>query len=132
MFFLGTLRNWWINRSRMILHYWDGTRNRRIDPIVVGTRLEEKCPDYMKLLDTVYKDPASVMPGPLQQELVASQKAARDKLCEAARAVFDVKPLTEDGGLTDGETMRLLLQYFLYMEELASRATIFPTWQGVG
>lgn len=128
MFFLGRLANWYYNRQRTIFHYRDGKRWHRADPIVVGVRLEEVCPTYLDLLQTIQMNPMESPPGPVRESVIAQRRDAGKKLASAARGIFGLEPLSDTGGVTDGEAIGVITNYFLFMESLARAAQLFPDW----
>ena len=130
MFFLSRIANYFHNRARQIFIFHDGERWRRADPLVVGTRLEELCPDYQELLDLIAKDTTLAPVGAVRDDLLKRKKDAALKLDAVARDLFGLKPLTDTGGVTGGEAIGVLTQYFLFMEVLAREANVFPVSPG--
>ncbi len=132
MFFLGTLARWWRDRRRQIFHYHDSFQWRRADPVVVGSRLEEVCPDYQKLLLTLVEDAAKTPPGPIRDSMLDQQRAAGKELARVAMEVFGLLPLSEKGrgGVTRAEAIGVVTKYILFMEELARAAAPFATSPG--
>ncbi len=128
MFFLGSLSRWWINRSRKIFRYWDGSVTRRVDPLGIGKEFERLCPERFKLFETLYKNPDKIPPGNARNELLDQQKAAGETLAKVSREVFQVPPLDETKGMTDGECIRIMTRYLLFMNRLAEDAQVFPNW----
>ncbi len=131
MFFLDSLRRWWINRHRNIFRYWDGSRNRYADPVVIGTKLEEFDPDYQDKLNLIAESPSKIPPGNIRDEMVKKQKEAMQHLAKMSRSVFGVPPMDDKTGIgaTDGECIRIIAGYFLFMEGLARSAKLFPDSQ---
>lgn len=125
MLFMSRLSRWWRDAGRHIFHFHDGVRWRRLDPMTVGVRLEQLCPEYPDRLALIGKNPSTVPVGPTRDDLKARQMEAAQELVTAARAVFDLKPLSDDGGVTSGEAIGVLTQYFLFMEDLATEASVF-------
>lgn len=132
MFFLGTIADYLRERRRNIFRYRDGFRLVRADPVLIGRRLEERCPDYQSLLTTLASDPGTQPPGPLRQSVLDQQKAAARDLAAVARDVFGLLELspTGKGGVTDGEAVGVLTRYFLFMERLAEDVLPFATSPG--
>lgn len=130
MLFLGRIAHWFRDRHRNIFLFWDGTRWRRADPLAVGTRLEEVCPDYLALLETIAGQATSAPPGALRDDLLSQQKGAAKKLASAAQQVFGLTPLDDTKGVTGAEAIGVLTRYFLFMEELAAAAELFPDSRG--
>lgn len=132
MLFLQSIRRWWADRGRNIFHYRVGSSWRRGDPVVLGSRLERLCPEYVKLLATLAEDVAKIPPGPVRKSMVDQQRDASTKLVEISRTVFSLPPLEADGpgGVTDPEALSILTRYFMFMEGLAKErdAQLFPTW----
>jgi len=126
MLFIGRVSQWLRNRHRNLFLFWDGTRTRRADPLLIGTRLEEECPKYLDLLDTIGKNVTAVPPGPVRDDLLNQQKDAARKLAAAASKVFGLAPLDDTKGVTGAEAIGVLTKYFLFMEELATAAELFP------
>ena len=59
---------------------------------------------------------------------IAAQKAAAvAELVRATRAAFGVEPLTDAGGLTEAETLKVLTGFLAYLIELADAAGPFAT-----
>ena len=127
MLFLGRLARWWGDRSRAIFVYHDGARRRRADPVAVGAALEAAEPEYLALLAEVNQPPAALPPGPVRAELAARQRAAAARLVAMARKAFGLAQLSDAGGVTDGEALGVLTNYFLFMEDLADEARPFAT-----
>lgn len=127
MLYLGRLARWWRDRSRAIFVYYDGSRRRRADPVAVGAALEEAEPEYISLLAEINQPPAALPPGPVRDELAARQRAAAARLVAMARRAFGLPPLSDADGVTDGEALGVLTQYFLFMEDLADEARPFAT-----
>lgn len=130
MFFLSRLRRWWTDRQRNIFYYRDGTRTRRADPVRVGTRLEALLPDYVDLLTVLRTRPETIPAGPMREEARAQQRDAVQRLVNAAREVFELAPLSESAGVTDAEAVATITAYYLFMEQLAGEAELFPDSPG--
>ncbi len=125
MLWLGRIRKWWTNRSRLLFSYWDGTTWHRADPMRIASALETVCPDYLELLTEIGQNPQDTPVGSLRDELLARQKASALKLIAAAYKVFNLKPLTDTEGVSDGEAMGALTRFFVFMEDLADSAQVF-------
>ena len=132
MFFIQSLRAWWADRGRRIFRYHDGGAWRRADPVWVGNRLEEACPEYQDLLDVLAKDLQAIPAGALRDSVASQKRDAAQKLARAARSIFGLLPLSEKGrgGVTDGEAIGVITQYFLFMEEIARESELFRTSPG--
>lgn len=127
MFFLTRLRRWWRDRSRYIFRYDDGNKIRYADPVEIGTALEREIPNYTDLLETLSMRMADLPPGPIRENMVQQQHDAALKLARAARKVFRLVDLdSETGwGATDAHAIRIVGQYYMYMERLARKAELF-------
>ena len=117
---------------RCVFKYWDGTRNRRGDPLLIFRVIEEVCPDLDESLRTIHRDPKAVPVGPLRETLVTEQKAAAAKLVGAAAAAFDLKPLDDAAGLTEAEMVAVLSAYRAWMFEASEAAAPKQSWPGAG
>lgn len=129
MFFLHRFKRWWSDLGRPVFRFHDGTRWRRADPFVAGAKLEEVCANYQDLLKLLAKklDDPSIPVGPIRENLLEQKKQAAKTLVEATRKVFDLAPLTDEGGVTEGEVIRILAEFFVFMEESATLAGPFVT-----
>ena len=125
MLFLGRIASYFRNRNRNIFTYHDGDKWHRADPLVLGIRLEEICPDYQEMLDLIAKDPTNAPVGAVRDDLLKQKKEAALKLDAVARELFKLKPLTDTDGVTGGEAVGILTQYFLFMNALAQEASLF-------
>jgi len=125
VFFTSRIRRWFVAKRRDLYTYHDGVKHRRADPIRVAQRLEAEQPEYVALLQTLGRDPEKAPVGPLRDEILKAKTDAAYKLTDAARKVFDLKPLNDVDGLTDGEAFRVLANYFFFMESLAEDARLF-------
>ncbi len=125
MFFIQRIRKYFIDRSRNIFSYYDGSNWRRADPLLVGIKLEELCPEYLDLLELIGKDPTKAPVGSVRDDLVLQQKEAAKKIADISRQVFNVKPLSDTDGLTGPEAIGVLTNYFVFMERVAEDAKLF-------
>lgn len=136
MFWLGSLARWLANRRRRVFGFHDGSRRRWVDPVRVHSALEEACPDFPTLLQLLLDDPGMVPSGPVRDSLTAGQKDAAKKLVAGIRSAFGVKPLSDvDGsisGLTEPETVRLLMDFLGWLASAAEDAKVFPDSPGPG
>lgn len=121
------IRVWWASRGRALFRYYDGARWRRADPLAVVAALERELPKYRELLTVAGTDPMKAPMGAIRDEALAARKGAVTDLAAGARRVFALPPLTDTAGLTDVECAGVLTAFFLYMEELATAAQVFPT-----
>jgi hypothetical protein len=133
MFFLERIRRWWRDRSRCIFQFHDGIRTRYADPVAVGTALELELPDYQKLLDTLAQKPDELPPGPLRAEILTQQHDTIKKLAAVARVVFKLAPVDDSSGwgATQAEAVRVIMRYFMFMQQLARDAELFPDSPGL-
>lgn len=90
-------------RDRKIFSFWDGTRWRRVDPLVVFRGLVDH-PTY-----NMETHPLLVETGDDEAYLV---------MLQATRDVFGIKPLSDDGGLTECETMGVHFAFSDFMVDL--------------
>lgn len=127
MFFLGRLASWWRNRQRAIFVYHDGTGQRRADPLRIVKALEGACPEYVALVQDAARNTAAIPIGPLRVDADTKKRTAAEKLAQAAYTAFDLKPLHESGGVTDGEALRTLVEFLVFMEDLAEEASHFTS-----
>lgn len=127
MFYLGRLGRWWRDRRRHIFWYHDGTRWHRADPLVIGQRLESECPKYLDYLEMLGKDLNTAPIGPVRADLMRQKKECAEELVVASRKIFNLKALDDTGGLTGPECIGQITRYFLYMQELATAAEVFPS-----
>lgn len=133
MLFLGTVRRWWRDRSRHIFHFHDGAGWRRADPVAVGQALEQACPDYQALFDTLAQDLGKLPPGPIRDSVRDQQRAATRELAALAYRVLEIPALAPAGGgvgLTRAEVIAVLARYILFMERLAGDVAPFVTSPG--
>lgn len=132
MFFIGRIRRWYRDLGRRIFRFWDGAKFRYLDPVAVGTQLEKEYPNYQELLISLGRRASDAPPGPLREEITIQQRSAIKKLASLSRTVFAIKPVDENGdGLTDGESVNVITQYFLFMEQLARESQLFQNSQSV-
>ncbi len=123
--YVNGLRRQFVGEQRSIYHYFDGTKKRRADPLVIGTTLLNVCPNYMELLQTIAADELP-LPGKLRDEQREGKLEATAKLIEAIQQVFGVKPLTDTDGLTRNEMVALLADWMYWMGEVSQEATFLP------
>jgi len=132
MFFFGRLKRWWFDRQRNIFRYWDGRLWRYGDPIAIGTRLQDECPDYLDYFSTVFDDPDKLPAGSLRENLKTEQKKAQNVLIDASRKVLGIEPWDDVNrtGLMIPETLRVLGQYLHFMNQLAEDSRPFGNSPG--
>jgi hypothetical protein len=126
MFFWSRVRRWWSDRGRNIYVYYDGTRRRRADPIAISDRLTRECPEYADLVQTLARKLDEAPVGPVRADLLKQKNTAASKLAETAKSVFGLDPLDDEKGVTDSEALNVLVEYFLFMEDIAELARPFP------
>lgn len=127
MFFLNRVARWWRDFNRNIFVYHDGTRRRRADPLTIGLRLEQLCPTYEDMLRTLARPLEEAPAGGVRRDLEEQKKEAQETLVAVAMQVFDLKPLSDSGGVTQGEALLVLASYFAFMQALARDAELFPS-----
>jgi len=105
--FFGWLKRRLINRKRSIFRYWDGFRDRIIDPMVPYRRLlSHKDFDWERTPVLIEVD---------------DEKMAADALgltAIAVREAFEVEPHGDKGGLTEWECLELLQVFVMSMMSL--------------
>lgn len=99
------------DQERRIFVYWDGQRQRRVDPLLAWQSLAN---DSEFNIET---HPAAADRGELDAVRIS---------CQASRRAFDVKPLAE-GGLTESECFNILVQFFEYCASLKKSIDRPPT-----
>jgi hypothetical protein len=119
-----------MTEDRNIFEFHDGTKDREVDPLEVGSVLEAECPEYLELAETLVSEPAIKLPPGGLTESVGNQKVeANQKLLAVTRKMFGVKPFSSvDGkrsGLTQEETLALLASFMKFMGGLADEARPF-------
>lgn len=112
------LSNWWNNQDRKIFLYWDGTRKRRGDPMVLLRGLQTRAGFDLETAIRIIDGGANIVPTADFWEHVVES-------VDAARAVFGVQSL-EDGGLTEGEMLGLLYDFLLFMDALKKNGSTSP------
>ena len=118
--------------ARLVFEYHDGTRSRRADPLAAVAALEAADPkfaEHLAELDDSDKPGVALPPGAVADEVKAGRKEAVAKLLEATRAAFGLKPLDDTGGLTEAETMQVLMAFLLWMQAAAADARPFENSQ---
>jgi len=100
--------------QRQIYTYWDGHTWRRADPMDIWIQLQEH-PEYNAEVHAPLVD--------------AGDTEAIQVTCEAVRDVFGVADYDPEGGtgLTLGEQIGLLTDYYLYLEEQKKTAASWRT-----
>jgi len=132
MFYIGTIKKWFMERGRNIFRVYHSGCWKYYDPVVVGTALEAVEPEYQELLFTISKKVSSMPPGAIRDDFFSKQKEAVLRLAEVSRKIFELAPLTKEGdGVTDGEAIAIVTRYFLFMEEVARDSQLFQNSQSV-
>lgn len=101
-------------RERGIFRYFDGSKWRRADPFEANRKLEkEGGKDWTSLLAgiRIEKVPFEKLSPGMMRAVADNWHHSIEKLAELARKVFDVKPISDDGGLTDGQALSLLMDF---------------------
>lgn len=118
--------------------FWDGTRQRTVDPLEAGAILEAECPNYLELLQDFAREVPEGFSGLLEAtgpgaDLKEKRKQAEDKLLSTARKMFGLKPKSDASGVVSGlgrvATMEVLTHYFVFMGQMATEARPFATSQ---
>jgi len=112
----------WLWRRRDIFRYWDGRRERAIDPLVAWARMWEdpQCDPQRDF------GPATGMSG--EGLPVDFDPAARDRVLAMARRMFDVQEFSESTpGLTIDETFSLLWTFIGFMNAIKKKRAPLPT-----
>lgn len=112
--------------DRLLFGYWDGSQQRRIDPLVAwrGIHNHPDCnwvADMRMAANPLLKDGSSFYP-------VEEVRAAEDRLLALIRDVFGVREWQEDQpGLTIDETNELLGNFIQYVADLKKKRNPSPT-----
>ncbi len=122
-----------VPEDRCIFSFWDGTRQREVDPMEAGIVLEAECPEYVGLLEEVSAPPAVLPPGGVATQLAGDKRQAAEKLLTVTRKMFGVTPFRfENGvrsGLTRAETFDLMTDFILFLSGLSKKAAPFSNSQ---
>ena len=126
------LWNWFgLKRSaesrRGIFVYRDGTRKRRADPVAVEQAMIDALgEDWRKAVRRLDQPPAPLgVVGEQAQAASAEWEANHRKVMAAIDAAFGVRPLDDEGGLTEVERMGLLTGYLNFCVDLILAARPF-------
>jgi hypothetical protein len=111
---LNLLRRWYFARGREIFRFWDGRRQRRIDPVMVWRALLAH-PRFDLERDTTL--------------LEVGLDSAWQNTLDATREALGVLPHAE-GGLTERETIQLCQSFCVYALELKKNSSPLPTSSG--
>lgn len=110
--------------SRLFFRYFDGVKDRMIDPVAAHRRIYIECPTLLED-GVITMDPR--MPDGTRVHSLESIYDAEDRLREATRKVFDVKEWTEtQPGLTVDETDLLLSRFVVFCAELKKKRNRSP------
>ena len=113
----GWLKRKWRNRGRAIFRFWDGTRERVADPLVIHRALMAH-PEFNWETTPALID-------------VDDQRVASDALCVTAAGVRDAFgiPSLESGGLTEAECVQVLIRFNLFLDGVKKNIGSPPTSQ---
>ena len=101
------------NAARFIFEYWDGSRQRAADPVVIWR--------------AIHDDPELVIPGDIEAADLGDMDA-QGKVVAAVRRAFDVTGWTEsEPGLTELECLALIVQFVEFTESLKKNTGATPT-----
>jgi hypothetical protein len=96
------LRRWKNNRNRAIFSFWDGSQNRAADPLTAWRALRaHKEFDPERDIEGIRQD----------------NEESLNYTLAAVREAFGVKAFA-DGGLTEAETLALLVQFMGYIGQV--------------
>lgn len=110
---------WLQRRKRQIFKYWDGTRTRHADPLILQTKLfahEDYQPEKFKLVDK---------PDEFGDR-------ARAQAFKVLQDVFGFPPLADDGksGLTMDEAFSLFESFCVYLDGLKKNIEVSQSTAG--
>lgn len=108
---LNWLRRWQANRRRAIFRYFDGQRQRGIDPLA-ATRAFHQHPTFN-----------------LERHLPGLDEGDAESIeltVKAMRDIFGIKPW-EQGGLTEAETLNVLRDFDVYLDLVKKNGSPLPT-----
>ncbi len=132
MLFFGRMKRFFRERARNIFSYFDGEKWCRADPLMIGIKLEEVCPDLQDKLDLIAKDANEAPVGPVRSDLKMRQYTALFELEKISRTVFGLKPRPDDlsvklpdGVLSVAEAVGVLGKFWSFMHQLAEDAEVF-------
>ncbi len=123
---LGWLFSFFRRDERCLFRYWDGTKQRAIDPIVAhrGVWLDEDChllEDGPISLNPRQQDGSAIYP-------IADVVMAEDRIRNLARKVFGVSEWKENqSGLTALETDELMNRFIEFCEDLKKKRAPLQT-----
>ena len=117
----------WSPRDRLIFHFHDGRRVRKIDPLVIQRSLQEIGGEGWQDL-ILQVDPRLLRMaggGSLAKQAWEMRTAAIGKLAGIVREVFAIADVPS-GGLTDAECLELFGAYLRFMNAIGERAFPLP------
>ena len=103
--------------ERRIYHYFDGEKVVRADPMPIYRRVMEVVGDLQADI-TVMNSPSK------------GATEARRKCAEKAYRILAVKPLDQDGGLTEAEVVNELFRFWNWCDNLKKNTKSPPTSAG--
>lgn len=113
---------WFRARRRAIFRFYDGSRDRAIDPLVAWRTMWEH-PTCNP--NTDFEPAVGIAPDGSSTKY---DPAAQDRVLDMARQMFGVKAYSEDNpGLTIEETFALLWRFMNYMNTLKKKPAVLPT-----
>jgi hypothetical protein len=114
MFFFRRTREAFSDKQRQIFRYWDGAKVLRADPAVI---LQEMSAHPTTNFDTE--------PRIMRQQDTFGQEAY-DSVLVGIRDVFKLKPISEDGGLTEIETLDVWIKFQEFITGLKKTFSLRP------
>jgi len=120
--------------GRNIFPYWDGSRRRWADPLVIQRDLDRHGKNWSQLFSVLGIPGGELfekMPPEAQASAIAEANAAVVELASLVRTVFGVEPLSDatgwPHGMTDAECLNLLARYLSFLGELGEQARPSPS-----
>jgi len=112
----------WSRSSKKIFKYWDGSKYRKIDPLVAWRRM--KTQDDCVVLDD--------LPGATGRDVEGEECdidfESQDRILTLVQDMFNVRQWTEDkSGLTVGDQLGLLYAFLMFMHTLKKKQDPWPT-----
>jgi hypothetical protein len=116
--------------KRLIFRFFDGTRNRAVDPIAVERILVHYLTDdWRKTVASLDDTPPMELVGSESDKFWLDREQLRQKVYQVICAAFDVKPFRDDVGLTEIELRALLDGYAAFCNDLLVLASPFVNVQ---
>lgn len=118
------LRNWLLNRNRLLFRYWDGQRIRRGDPIVLWRNLmTDKRFDFKSCIErqnneTYFAFPNEVFPVP---------NGATQECAIVIRDSFGIPEFGDSQGLSENELIALGKSFLEYVHFLKKSISLSQT-----